>query len=105
MPVQAAPGAALEVIEPELLFQLLMRLLADPTCLDEGGELLQRRVGRQVREIVFALTRAAMLTPQPDLVAGQMLAGPALQAHLRPIGDPHPHGRELRPQRTLGAAP
>src|SRR5918997_1204901 len=34
MPMQTAPGAALEVIKPEFLFQLLMRLLADPPRLD-----------------------------------------------------------------------
>src|SRR5215212_887007 len=46
MPMQTPPRAALEVIKPELLFQLLVRLLAHPPCLDEPSETLQRRVGR-----------------------------------------------------------
>ena len=56
MAVQTPPRAALEVIETKLLFHLLVRLLAHPPCLDEPSETLQRRVGRQVREIVLALT-------------------------------------------------
>ncbi len=38
MVVQARPGAALEVIKPEFFLHLLMRLLADPSCLDGCGE-------------------------------------------------------------------
>src|SRR5215212_2629620 len=57
MPVQAPPRAALEVIQPELFLELLMRLLAHPARLDERGQPSQRRVGRQVREIVLALAR------------------------------------------------
>ena len=105
MPVQPAPRAALEVIEPEFFLELLVRLLAHPARLDQRGQPLQRRVRRQVGQIVLALARRAMLAHQPDLVAGQMLPGPSLQTHLRPIGNPHPHGGELRPQRTLGAVP
>src|SRR5215210_9558827 len=56
MPVQAPPRAALKVIEPEFFLELLVRLLAHPARLDERGELLERRVRRQVREVVLALT-------------------------------------------------
>ena len=35
--VKALPGSPFEVIEAEFLFQLLMRLLADPSRLDGGG--------------------------------------------------------------------
>ena len=38
MPVQARPGSALEVVEPKLLLELLMRLLANPARLDDGRE-------------------------------------------------------------------
>ena len=55
MPVQPAPRAALEVIEPELFLELLVRLLAHPARLDERGQLLQRRVRRQVGQVVLAL--------------------------------------------------
>jgi hypothetical protein len=34
VPVQAGPGAALEVVEPQFLLHLLMRLLAHPASLD-----------------------------------------------------------------------
>ena len=55
MPMQAPPGAALKMIEPEFLLELLVRLLAHPACLDQRGELLERRVRRQVGQVVFAL--------------------------------------------------
>ena len=55
MPMQPAPRPTLEVIQPEFFFQLLVRLFADPTRLDEGGQLLQRRVRRQVGQVVLAL--------------------------------------------------
>jgi hypothetical protein len=44
MPVQPAPRAALKMIEPEFLLELLVRLLAYPACLDQRRQLLQRRV-------------------------------------------------------------
>jgi hypothetical protein len=36
MTMQALPGSALEVIETEFFFQLLVSLLANPSCLDGG---------------------------------------------------------------------
>ena len=41
--MKALPGSSLEVIEAEFFFQLLMRLLANPSRLDGGGQ------GAQVR--------------------------------------------------------
>lgn len=35
--MQTLPGSPLEVIKPEFFFQLLMRLFANPSCLDGGG--------------------------------------------------------------------
>lgn len=55
MSVQAGPGPPFEVPETEFLLQLLMRLLAHPTALDGGRRRRQRRVGRQVTQIVLAL--------------------------------------------------
>ena len=46
MPVQSAPRAALEVIQAEFFLELLMRLFADPACLDQARETLQRRIRR-----------------------------------------------------------
>src|SRR3954464_9378594 len=59
--VQPAPGAALEVVEPQLVLELLVQLLADPARLDQGGQGLERGVGRQVREVVLALAVGAVL--------------------------------------------
>jgi hypothetical protein len=103
MPMQTAPRAVLKVIKPKLLLERLVRLLAHPTCLDERGQPLQGGTGCQVGQVVLAFPRGAMLAYQPDFVAGQMLTGSTLQTHRRPIGNPHAHGSEPRPQRTLGA--
>ena len=46
MPMQPDPRSPLEVIEAEFLLELLMGLLADPSCLDRPGEVLERRIGR-----------------------------------------------------------
>ena len=56
VPVQALPGSALEVIEAEFFFHLLMGLFADPPRLDGGGQGAQVGLGGQVGEIVFLLS-------------------------------------------------
>ncbi len=61
MPVQTPPGAALEVVKPEFLFQLLVCLLAHPAHLDDGRQPPQARVGRQIGKIVLALARCVPL--------------------------------------------
>ena len=43
--VKALPGSALEVIETEFFFHLLVGLLANPTCLDDGSQSAQVRRG------------------------------------------------------------
>jgi hypothetical protein len=55
MAVKALPGSALEVVETELLFQLLMGLLANPSRLDGCGQGAQAGRGRQIGEVVFLL--------------------------------------------------
>src|SRR6478672_9308182 len=45
--VQAGPGPPLEVAETEFLFELLMPLLANPTCFDGCGQGTQRGPRRQ----------------------------------------------------------
>ena len=37
MAVKALPGSSLEVIETEFFFHLLVGLLANPSCLDDGS--------------------------------------------------------------------
>ena len=46
MPMQPLPTAALEMVQAEFFLELLMRLLADPPCLDGAGERPERRVSR-----------------------------------------------------------
>ena len=53
--VQPLPGSPLKVIEAEFFLHLLMRLFANPACLDGSGEPLQTCVGWQVGKIIFAL--------------------------------------------------
>lgn len=48
--VQAAPAPALEMVQAQLVLELLVHLLADPARLDQGGQDLERRVGRMVRQ-------------------------------------------------------
>jgi hypothetical protein len=55
--MKTLPGSPLKVIKPELLFQLLMRLFANPSCLDGGGQCAQICRGRQVGKIVFLFPR------------------------------------------------
>src|SRR3954447_16487714 len=59
MPMQAGPGSALEVAETKFLLELLMHLLAGPARLDGGGQPPQRRLLRQVAEVVFRLAAVA----------------------------------------------
>ena len=56
MAVKALPGSPFEVVEPKFLFQLLVGLLANPSCLDGGGQGAQIGRGRQIGEVVFLLT-------------------------------------------------
>src|SRR5580704_15054142 len=54
--VKAVPGSALEVIEPEFFFHLLVGLFTNPSRLDGGSQSAQVRLGGQVGEIVFLLS-------------------------------------------------
>ena len=64
VPVKALPGPPLEVIKAEFLFQLLMRLLANPTRVDDGGQSAQDRLGRQAGEVGLLFSRGALLADQ-----------------------------------------
>src|SRR5438309_305089 len=46
MAMQTGPRSPLEDAEPQLLFELLVRLLADPACLDGCGQAQQRGAQR-----------------------------------------------------------
>src|SRR5690242_2439907 len=101
VPVQAGPGAALEVVEAELLLHLLVRLLAHPARLDRGRQLLERGLRWQVGEVVLALAARAVLADQPGLVPGQV---PPV-AELRTLSRADPQGGELGRERPFGAQP
>src|SRR3954468_25061902 len=68
VPMQADPGAALEVAEPELLLELLVHLLARPARLDGSGQPAQRGPLRQAAEIVLRLAAVAPCADQPELL-------------------------------------
>src|SRR5260370_35042232 len=50
-----------------------MRLLTNPSSLDDGGEHSQARLGGQVGKIVFLLSPRAVLADEPGLVPRQMV--------------------------------
>lgn len=56
MAVKALPGSAFEVIEAEFFFHLLVGLFANSSCLDDGSQSAQVRLGGQVGEIIFLLS-------------------------------------------------
>src|SRR3954454_7169230 len=97
--MQAGPGPALEVAEPEFLLELLVHLFAGPARLDGGDQPPQRGPLRQVAEVVFLLAAVAPFADQPELFAWQ--AGALGVA--RPVRHAHPHRGEARVERALGA--
>lgn len=66
MSVESFPRPAFEVVQAEFFLELLMCLFADPARFDGAGQLLDRRVGRQVREVVLAFAGRAMLAHESD---------------------------------------
>lgn len=54
--MQVRPVTAFKVLETEFVLELLTRLLANLARRDGTGHVLDRRVRRQVREVVFPLT-------------------------------------------------
>ena len=94
MTVKALPGSALEVVETEFFFQLLVGLLANPSCLDGGRQSAQVGLRRQVGEIVFLLSRHPVFADEPGLVPWQMLLTLVPDPLRRSVGDPHADGGE-----------
>jgi hypothetical protein len=98
--VQSLPTAPFEVIEPEFLFHLLVPLFAAPPSLDPGGENWQRRICRQVAQVVFVLARASPFPNKPHFVAW---SGRVVTLR-RTISHPDPGRGKLRPQWPFGAS-
>src|SRR5262245_45162114 len=89
MSMQTLPSSALEVIETQLFFQLLVRLLANPSRFDGGRQSAQVVPRRQVGKIVFLLSRHPVFADEPSLLARQMLLPFVSDPLRRPIGNPH----------------
>ena len=89
MTMKAVPRPSLEVVEPEFLLQLLMGLLANPSCLDRRSQAAQVHPSGQVGKIVFLLSGHAMLADEPSLVAGKMLLTFVPYPLRRPVGEAH----------------
>ena len=101
--VKALPGASLEVVEAEFFFQLLMRLLTNPSSLDDGGEHSQARLGGQVGKIVFLLSRRAVFADEPGLVPRQMLLTLVPDPLRWSVGRAHTHSRKAGFELSLRA--
>src|SRR5256884_6207436 len=88
MTMQALPGSALEVIETEFFFQLLVSLLANPSRLDGSRQGAKVSLRRQVGEIVFLLPRHSVFADEPSLVPWQMLLALVPDPLRWSVGDP-----------------
>jgi hypothetical protein len=89
MTMQALPGSALEVIETEFFFQLLVSLLANPSRLDGGCQGAKVSPRRQIGEIVFLLSQHPVFTYEPSLIPGQMLLALVPDPLRWSVGYPH----------------
>ena len=67
--VKPLPGSALEVVKADLLFELLMRLLADPARLDGGCQCAQIGLRREIGEIVFLFAAIPVFADEPNFLA------------------------------------
>src|SRR5262249_40709146 len=73
MSVKALPGSALEVVEAEFFFHLLVGLFANPSCLDDGSQSAQVRLGGGGGGVGFffscrgGFARGPGLCPPPEL--------------------------------------
>ncbi len=84
MAVKTLPGSPFEVIEAEFLFHLLMRLLANPPCLDGSSQSAQIGRSRQIGEVVLPLSRQPAFADEPNLIPPRMpLREPAIREVLR----------------------
>ena len=101
--MQTDPRSAFEMVEPELVLHLLVRLLADPACFDRRRERFERRVRRQTRQVMFPLPVGSVLADQPDLFAGHVLVAHVADALGWTVGDAHAQRCKPGPQPSLGS--
>ena len=93
------------MVEAEFFFQLLMRLLADPSGFDRGGERLEAGIGRQVGHIVFLLAGRPPFADEPDFVARHALHAIIKHAVLMTVRNANAAGRKETCQPALCAPP
>lgn len=72
------------MVEAELLLELLVSLFADPSHFGGSDKLGQRRIGRQVGDIIFMLPAQPTFANKPDLVTGHGLN--TVASHAMSIG-------------------
>src|ERR687891_2952068 len=95
MMMEAAPAAALEMVEPELVLELLIVALDAPAQLGEADEVGDGRRRRQRREPIL---RGLRVTPRP--LDQQPLFRPGLRPLLIAMGGPHAQPREAGAHRA-----
>src|SRR6266536_5940161 len=95
MVIEAAPAAALEMVEPELVLELLIVALDAPAQLGEADEVGERRRLRQRRQPIL---RGLCVGPWP--LDQQPLLRPGLRSLLIAMGGPHAQPREARAHRA-----
>ncbi len=96
---QTPPRAAFEVIEPELFFQLLVRLLAGPSSFDRGGDVAQSGVCGVIGEVVFLLATCTTFAYKPDLAAWAV----TMSENFRAICSAYTKRSKVSSQRVLGS--
>src|SRR5258708_11312222 len=97
MMMKAAPAAALEMVEPELILELLIVALDAPTQLGEADEVGDGRRLRQGREPILC---GLGFAPRP--LDQQPLCRPGLRTLLIAMGGPHAPPREAPAHRAAG---
>ncbi len=81
-----------------------MRLFANPSGFDRGGERFEARIGWQVGHIVFLFARRPAFADKPDFLARHALHTIVAHAVLMPIGDTNTPRREETPQLAFRAS-
>src|SRR3546814_11673945 len=89
------------MVETEFFLDLLMGLLADPARLYGAGDIPDRRICGQVREIIVALAAGAMLADQPCFFPGHVLRARGADALRRAVGDADAHDGKARAKASL----
>src|ERR1700730_10941461 len=96
--VPADVVASLEVVEAQLILEILVVAFDSPTPFDEGNELSERRVGREIGHPVL---RGPVVPLGP--FGNQPQFRLVSEGGTIVFGEAYPHGEKARGQRLLGA--